>query len=72
MGLGQLVTPEVKDASGAVTQAAVYDGIAFAGHLYSGMGVAQAMGSGSIVHGGALVGNTFSWPCLCSRLFWRS
>jgi amino acid transporter len=52
LGLGQLVTPEVKDASGAVTQAAVYDGILSPG-IYSGMGVAQAMGS--IVHGGALV-----------------
>jgi len=52
LGLGQLVTPEVKDASGAVAQAAVYDGILSPG-IYSGMGVAQAMGS--IVHGGALV-----------------
>lgn len=52
LGLGQLVTPEVKDASGVVTQAAAYDGILSPG-IYSGMGVAQAMGS--IVHGGALV-----------------
>lgn len=49
LGLGQLVTPEVKDAAGNVTQAAVYDGILSPG-IYSGMGVAEAMAQ--IVHAG--------------------
>jgi len=49
LGLGQLVTPEVKDAAGNVTQAAVYDGILSPG-IYSGMGVAEAMAQ--IVHVG--------------------
>ena len=50
LGLGQLVTPEVRDAAGNVTQAAVYDGVLSPG-IYSGMGVAEAMAK--IVHVGA-------------------
>ncbi|WP_114815077.1 APC family permease [Paraburkholderia kururiensis] len=49
LGLGQLVTPEVRDAAGNVTQAAVYDGVLSPG-IYSGMGVAEAMAK--IVHVG--------------------
>jgi amino acid transporter len=49
LGLGQLVTPEIKDAAGNVTQAAVYDGILSPG-IYSGMGVAEAMAQ--ILHTG--------------------
>ncbi|WP_185641016.1 MULTISPECIES: APC family permease [unclassified Burkholderia] len=49
LGLGQLVTPEVKDAAGNVTQAAVYDGVLSPG-IFSGMGVAEAMAQ--IVHVG--------------------
>ena len=50
LGLGQLVSPEVKDAAGNVTQAAVYDGILSPG-IYSGMGVCEAMAK--IVHAGS-------------------
>jgi len=42
LGLGQLVTPAVTDASGVVTSAAVYDGM-LAPDIYSGMGVAKAL-----------------------------
>jgi len=42
LGLGQLITPAVTDASGAVTSAAVYDGM-LAPDIYSGMGVAKAL-----------------------------
>lgn len=54
LGLGQLVTPEVVDAAGNVTAAAVYDGMLAPG-IYSGMGVAAALAS--IVGGGAFIGN---------------
>lgn len=54
LGLGNLVTPEVKDAAGVVTQAAVYDGM-LAPEIYSGMGVAQVMAR--MIGGGAIVGN---------------
>ncbi|MFM0212042.1 APC family permease [Paraburkholderia sediminicola] len=50
LGLGQLVSPEVKDAAGNVTQPAIYDGILSPG-IYSGMGVAEAMAK--IVHAGS-------------------
>lgn len=42
LGLGQLITPAVTDASGAVTSAAVYNGM-LAPDIYSGMGVAKAL-----------------------------
>lgn len=42
LGLGQLITPAVTDASGTVTSAAVYDGM-LAPDIYSGMGVAKAL-----------------------------
>jgi amino acid transporter len=42
LGLGQMVTPAVTDASGAVTSAAVYNGM-LAPDIYSGMGVAKAL-----------------------------
>ncbi|CAE6726156.1 APC family permease [Paraburkholderia haematera] len=51
LGLGQLVSPEVKDAAGNITQPAVYDGILSPG-IYSGMGVSEAMAQ--IVHAGNL------------------
>lgn len=44
LGLGHLVSPEVTDASGAVTTAAIYDGM-LAPDIYSGMGVAGALSS---------------------------
>ncbi len=44
LGLGHMVTPAVTDASGAVTTAAVYDGM-LAPDIYSGMGVAAALSS---------------------------
>lgn len=52
LGLGHLVSPEVKDAAGAVVAPAVYDGI-LAADIYSGSGVARAMAQ--MVHGGPLV-----------------
>jgi len=52
IGLGQLVTPEVKDAAGNVVTPAVYDGI-LSPDIYSGMGVAHAMAH--MLGGGALV-----------------
>lgn len=42
LGLGQMITPAITDASGAVTSAAVYDGM-LAPDIYSGMGVAKAL-----------------------------
>jgi amino acid transporter len=52
LGLGHMVSPAVVDATGAVTTAAVYDGM-LAPEIYSGMGVAAALsdmlGGGSIV-----------------------
>jgi len=52
LGLGHMVSPAVVDAAGAVTTAAVYDGM-LAPDIYSGMGVAAALsdmlGGGSIV-----------------------
>ena len=42
LGLGQMVTPAVVDAAGAVTTPAVYDGM-LAPDIYSGMGVAKAL-----------------------------
>ena len=52
LGLGHMVAPAVVDATGAVTTAAVYDGM-LAPDIYSGMGVAAALsdmlGGGSIV-----------------------
>ncbi|UDQ87371.1 APC family permease [Xanthobacter autotrophicus] len=54
LGLGQLVTPAVVDASGTVTTPAVYDGILSA-DIYSGMGVASAMAG--MLKGGPLVHN---------------
>jgi amino acid transporter len=54
LGLGNLVTPEVRDAAGNVSQAAVYDGM-LAPEIYSGMGVAQVMAR--MIGGGAIVGN---------------
>jgi len=52
MGLGQLVTPEVVDATGAVTSPAVYDGM-LAAEIYSGMGVAKAMSG--MLGGGVII-----------------
>jgi Amino acid transporters len=52
LGLGQLVTPAVVDASGTVTTPAVYDGILSA-DIYSGMGVASAMAD--MIKGGPIV-----------------
>ena len=52
LGLGHMVSPAVVDATGAVTTAAVYDGM-LAPDIYSGMGVAAALsdmlGGGTIV-----------------------
>jgi amino acid transporter len=56
LGLGDLVTPAVLDASGAVTQPAVYSGM-LAPEIYSGMGVAQVMAR--MVHIGGTVGGAF-------------
>ena len=53
LGLGQLVTPAVTDASGAVT-AATYDGM-LAPDIYSGMGVASALAG--ILGGSAFIAN---------------
>jgi amino acid transporter len=52
LGLGHMVSPEVKDASGKVVQAAVYNGM-LSPDIYSGMGVAKAMAP--MIHGGVLV-----------------
>jgi len=52
LGVGQLVSPEVTDASGAVVKPAEYSGI-LAADIYSGMGVAKAMAG--MVHAGAVV-----------------
>jgi amino acid transporter len=52
LGLGHLVTPEVKDASGNVVTAAVYNGM-LSPDIYSGMGVAKAMAP--MIRGGLLV-----------------
>ena len=54
LGLGQLVTPAVTDASGAVTAAATYDGM-LAPDIYSGMGVASALAG--ILGGSAFIAN---------------
>lgn len=54
LGLGQLVTPAVTDASGTVVTPAVYSGILNA-DIYSGMGVASAMAD--MIKGGPVVHN---------------
>ncbi|WAH61152.1 APC family permease [Pseudomonas silvicola] len=54
LGLGQLVTPAVLDASGAVVTPAVYSGL-LSPAIYSGMGVGQAMADS--LGGGKLVAN---------------
>jgi amino acid transporter len=54
LGLGNMVTPAVVDAAGAVTSPAVYDGM-LEPSIYSGMGVAAAFSN--IIGGGALIGN---------------
>jgi hypothetical protein len=56
LGLGDLVTPAVLDASGAVVTPAVYSGM-LAPEIYSGMGVAQVMAR--MVHIGGTVGGAF-------------
>ena len=48
LGLGHMVAPAVVDATGAVTTAAVYDGM-LAPDIYSGMGVAAALSQ--LLHG---------------------
>jgi len=52
LGLGHLVTPEVKDADGDVVTPAVYSGM-LSPDIYSGMGVAKAMAP--MIHGGLVV-----------------
>lgn len=52
LGLGHMVSPAVVDATGAVTTAAVYDGM-LAPEIYSGMGVAAALSD--MLGGGAIV-----------------
>jgi amino acid transporter len=52
LGLGHMVSPAVVDAAGAVTTAAVYDGM-LAPEIYSGMGVAAALSD--MLGGGAIV-----------------
>lgn len=52
LGLGHLVTPDVKDAAGNVVTPAVYSGI-LSPDIYSGMGVAKAMAP--MIRGGLLV-----------------
>ena len=54
LGLGNMVTPAVVDAAGAVTSPAVYDGM-LEPSIYSGMGVAAAFSN--IIGGGAFIGN---------------
>ncbi|MFS2156800.1 APC family permease [Pseudomonas sp. Pseusp122] len=54
LGLGQLVTPAVVDASGVITTPAVYSGLLDPA-IYSGMGVGQAMAAS--IGGGKVVGN---------------
>jgi amino acid transporter len=54
LGLGNLVTPEVRDAAGNLSQAAVYDGM-LAPEIYGGIGVARVMAR--MIGGGAVVGN---------------
>lgn len=54
LGLGQLVTPAVTDASGTIVTPAVYSGILNA-DIYSGMGVASAMAD--MIKGGPVVHN---------------
>lgn len=54
LGLGQLVTPAVLDASGAVVTPAVYSGL-LSPAIYSGMGVGQVMADS--IGGGKLVAN---------------
>jgi amino acid transporter len=56
LGLGDLVTPAVLDANGAVVTPAVYSGM-LAPEIYSGMGVAQVMAR--MVHIGGTVGGAF-------------
>ncbi|MEX3856551.1 APC family permease [Paraburkholderia sp. BR10923] len=52
LGLGHLVTPEVKDAAGHVVTPAVYSGM-LAPDIYSGLGIAKAMAP--MIHGGPFV-----------------
>lgn len=54
LGLGEMVTPAVLDATGTIVTPAVYDGM-LAPEIYSGMGVARAMAD--MVGGGAVIGN---------------
>jgi len=56
LGLGDLVSPAVLDANGAVVTPAVYSGM-LAPEIYSGMGVAQVMAR--MVHIGGTVGGAF-------------
>jgi len=56
LGLGDLVTPVVLDANGALVTPAVYSGM-LAPEIYSGMGVAQVMAR--MVHIGGTVGGAF-------------
>ncbi len=52
LGLGHVVAPAVRDAHGAITTPATYDGI-LAPDIGSGMGVARAMAG--MIHGGGAV-----------------
>ncbi|WP_213875781.1 APC family permease [Pseudomonas sp. dw_358] len=54
LGLGQLVTPAVLDAKGAIITPAVYSGL-LSPDIYSGMGVGQAMAAS--IGGGKVVAN---------------
>ena len=54
LGLGNMVTPAVVDAAGAVISPATYDGM-LEPSIYSGMGVAAAFSN--IIGGGAFIGN---------------
>lgn len=54
LGLGQMTSPAVLDASGAVTTPAAYSGILSA-DIYSGMGVGKAMAG--MISAGSVIGN---------------
>lgn len=56
LGLGQLTEPETLNSAGNVIAPAQYDGM-LAADIYSGMGVANALGG--IVGGSGLLGNLF-------------
>ncbi|MDR2874771.1 MAG: APC family permease [Methylobacillus sp.] len=53
LGLGEMVTPAVVDATGAVTSPAVYSGM-LAPDIYSGMGIANVMSG--MLGGGKFIG----------------